>query len=226
MKIGSNNKKMETFQLWFGIILGIQVLIALLIAFTSDDTLPPLSQHMIQRREDVSMIYFNVMTIGTLLWPVLWVSVVGIDLIKDCPLAFLGLLWPFLLGIFQLYDIFYDRCEDIRDHQQQRATLIGGVHVDTSTVVSFAFASATLLWSIGNLGLKLNLIPSARLIMATLLLSVSFVIPTQNFIDNNQRYSVYVRVGQRVCVNYATGFLLTALIIILSNCVKNPNVPK
>lgn len=200
-------------------VLGLQLLLAILMMLCSDRLLPPLSHHMKQRREDDSIIYFNVITIGTLLWGIIWCQSVGMELIQRCPWALIGLLWPIALGVFQLYDIYYDRCEDIQTHQQQRVHLIGGIHIDTSTIISFAFACATFFWAIGNISSKQNLIPSARIIVIALLLCIGLIVPTQHFVDNNQRYSTYVRVSQRVTVNYAMGLLITALIIVLTNCV-------
>lgn len=201
-----------------GIIIGLQIALAMLLSCVSDKCLAPLSHYLKQRRDDDTMIYFNVITIGTLLWTGLWCAVVGFDLIRQCPWILLGLLWPIALGLFQLHDVYYDRCEDSQDHQQQRAGLIGGVHMDTSTIISFAFASATLFWAVGNIGDKRHLIPAARILMVALLICIGFVVPTQHFVDNNQRYATYVRVAQRISVNYAMGFLLTALVVVLNNC--------
>jgi len=201
-----------------GIVL-LQVILALVLAGVADGALPPLSHYLKQRRDDDTMIYFNVITVGTLLWTGVWCAVVGWSMAQQCPWILVGLLWPMALGLFQLYDVYYDRCEDAQDHQQQRTHLIGGIHLDTSTVISFAFASATLFWAIGNIGDRRNLIPAARIIMVALLLCIGLVVPTQHFVDNNQRYATYVRVAQRVSINYAMGFLMTALMIVLTNCV-------
>jgi hypothetical protein len=202
-----------------GLIIGLQLILALLLSCVSDKCLPPLSHYLKQRRDDDTMIYFNVIAIGTLLWTGLWCMVVGFDLIRQCPWILVGLLWPIALGFFQLHDVYYDRCEDAQDHQQQRTHLIGGIHLDSSTVISFAFASATLFWAIGNIGDKRNLIPAARIIMFALLICIGLVVPTHHFVDNNQRYATYVRVAQRISINYAMGLLMTALVVVLTNCV-------
>lgn len=205
----------------FGIIILIQVFFAFSLIAVSDDVLAPLSNFLKQRHDDDTTVYFNVIVIGTLLWTGIWCAVIGFDTIRACPWILIGLLWPLVMGIFQLYDIYYERCEDTQDHQQQRTHLIGGIHIDTSTLISFSFASATLFWAIGNIGDKKNLLPAARIIMVALLICIGFIVPTQHFIDNNQRYATYVRVSQRVAINYAMGFLMTALIVVLTNCVTN-----
>ena len=203
----------------YGFIVGM-TLVAVLVGTLSERMLPSVSTYMKQRNEDDVMIFFNVSLAGTLLWPLLFVGVLGADIIRQCPWTLIGLLWPIAIGVLQMYDMYYDRCEDIRDNQEQRSHLIGGIHLDSSTVISFAFACATFFWAIGNVGNKANLMPSARIIMMALLLCIGFIVPTQHFLDNNQRYSIYVRVAQRVGVNCAMGLLITALIIVMTNCIS------
>jgi hypothetical protein len=42
-------------------------------------------------------------------------------------------------------------------------------------------------------------------------------------VDNNQQYTTYVRVAQRVFVNYCIGFIITALIVAVTNCIEQSN---
>ena len=196
-------------------IITLQVLFALIICLFSRDSLSPLSRFHKQRGDDDSMIYFGILAAGTLCWPLLWHVTIGFNVIEECKLLFIPLLWPIFLGIIQLYDSFYDRCEDVGDHQQQRSTLIGGIQTDTATVISFAFASATLFWAMGG---KQNSLPSVRIVIIALLLCIGLIVPTYSFMDNNQRYTSYARVTQRVFVNYSMGLIMTALVMAFSNC--------
>jgi len=187
------------------------------ISLISDTMLPTLTHFAKQRHEDDMLIFFNVLMFGTLIWPLLFINI--FPSIDTCPWILVGLMWPIGLGILQMYDMYYDRCEEIKDHQERRSTLIGGIHFDSSTIISFAFACATFFWAIGNLGNKEKLIPAARVILVVLLICVGFIVPTQNIVDNSQRYSLYIRAMQRIAVNYTIGLLITALIIVISNCV-------
>jgi hypothetical protein len=189
------------------------------MCFVSDNTLPTLSHFTKQRCEDDILIFFNVLMMGTLIWPLLFMNV--FKNIEHCPWILIGLLWPIGLGMLQMYDMYYDRCEEIKDHHERRSSLIGGIHLDTSTIISFAFACATFFWAIGNLGNKEKLIPAARVILTVLLICVGFIIPTEHIVDNSQRYSLYIRAMQRVAMNYMIGLLITALIIVITNCVSN-----
>jgi hypothetical protein len=199
------------------ILIGLGIFFAISITCVINQTLPPLSNFLKQRGDDDIIIYFHIITIGSLLWPFIWYFVIGLDIIKECPILIIAFLWPILLGLIQLIDVYYDKCEDIQDFQQQRMVLIGGIHTDASTLISFSFALASLLWVLRD---QQNPLPSARIVVMALLLCIGFIVPTYHFMDNNQRYTTFIRVAQRVCVNYAMGFIITALIMVLSVCVK------
>ena len=194
------------------------VIFAILFCVMADDILPRLSHFMKHRREDDVLIFFNVIMCGTLLWPLLFFTV--FKHIDVCPWILIGLLWPVCLGILQIYDMYYNRCEEIHDVQERRVVMISGINVDTSTIISFAFACATFFWAIGNLGNKEKLIPAARLILVVLLICIAFIVPTQHIVDNSQRYCLYIRAVQRVAVNFTIGLLISSLIIVITNCAK------
>lgn len=179
----------------------------------------PLSDYTKTRGDEDELIFFDVLTAGTLFWTLVWFVVMGFDKLYQCPLLFVAFLWPILLGIFQLYDVYYERCENIQDSQQQRMHFIGSIHTDTSTVVSFAFACASLFWAISSRGTgAVNVLSSIRILIVALLICIGLIVPTQHFLDNNQRYTTYARACQRVFVNYSLGFILTALMVLLANC--------
>ena len=199
------------------VFLGMMVVVCFAICLFSDTFLPTVSHFTKQRREDDMLIFFNVVVIGTLLWPLIFMNI--FKNIENCPWIVIGFLWPVGIGILQMYDMYFDRCEEVKDHQERRSSLIGGIHFDSSTIISFAFACATFFWAVGNMGNKEKLIPAAKIILTVLLICVCFIVPTQHIIDNSQRYSLYIRAIQRVAVNYTIGLLITALIIIITNCV-------
>lgn len=199
--------------LW--VLVGIQVFLSILLICVSGKTLAPLSKHLKQRGDDDAMIHFNVITIGTLLWPIIWYLTIGFTSIKTCSVLLIAFLFPILLGVFQLYDIYYDKCEDIQDHQQQRTSLIGGIQTDNATIISFAFAMGALFFILKD---RENLYPSIKMVIIALIICIALIVPTQNFVDNNQRYTTYIRVAQRIFMNYALGFILAALLILLANC--------
>jgi hypothetical protein len=214
----------EWFEILFYSIIGIQILIAVFIATYTNRTLAPISRFLRQRGDDDAVIYYNVMAIGVLLWPMLWYITIGFDALKECPTLFIAFLWPIVLGIFQLVDIYYDKHEDVQDSQQQRITLIGSIHSDGAAIVSFAFAIGSLYWSVSRTtGDHINLIPSVRIIIVSLLVCIATIVPLSHFANNNQRYSTVARVAQRVFVNYAVGFIIGALIIILAHCFIKKN---
>ena len=206
----------QWFECSMSLMVGLCLLISLILIVNTNTLFSPLSSHLKQRGDDDHAIYFHVITIGTLLWPVLWYYVLGFELFKVYPVLFIAFIWPIILGIVQLIDGYYDKCEDIQDHQQQRLSFIGGIHTDTATVISFSFACASLFWAMkNNNNVKSNTLPSAKIIVLALLICVGFIVPTFNFIDNNQQYTTYIRVSQRVFVNYCMSFIMTSLITLV-----------
>jgi hypothetical protein len=209
------NTPPPTMLVW---IMLASLLCAIIILFGSIYSVSPLSNFIKNRRDEDEMIYLHIITAGTLLWPLLWYTVLGFSCLVKCPLLFIPFIWPILLAAFQIYDFYHEKCEDVNDHQVQRIALIGGLQLDTSTVISFSFATSSLFWSVGN---RQNLLPSIRILVVALLICIGLIIPTNHFIDNNQQYTTYVRVFQRVCINFALGFVMTALIVLLTNCSEH-----
>ncbi len=190
------------------------------IALGTNNTLSPISRFLKQRGDDDAIIYFNIMAIGALLWPLVWYFTVGFAALKNCPSLLIAFVWPILLCTFQLYDTYYEWHEDTQDIQDKRHSLVGSIHIDSATVVSFAFAIGSLFWIIKMLQDKHNILPSVRLIIITLIVCIACIIPLTHFVNNNQRYTTVARVSQRIFVNYASGFIMSALIMVLSGCYK------
>lgn len=199
------------------VLLGMMIVLCFASCLLSDSALPTVSHFTKQRREDDMLIFFNVSFIGAILWPLIFMTV--FRNIENCPWIVVGFLWPVGMSVLQMYDMYYDRCEETKDNQERRSSLIGGIHFDSSSIVSFAFACATFFWAVGSMGNKEKLIPATKIILTVLLICVLFIMPTQHIVDNSQRYSLYTRAMQRVAVNYTTGLLISALIIIITNCV-------
>lgn len=196
------------------IIIG-QLCTAVIIAHRSEKILSPLSRY---NRHEEFLASYTAVVIGILAWTCVWILVVGFEAIRSCPYILLGCVWVIALGLFQLFDLFHGNCEDTSDSSQRRSRMIRGLHSDTSTIVSMTFATGTLLWAMANVGNKANLFPAAKLVMVSLILSLAFIVPTQRMAGHSQRYVLYVRGAQTVALNYATGFILTALLLIFSNC--------
>jgi hypothetical protein len=196
----------------------ISILLILFIGLHGTKVISPLSPYIKQRGDEDSIIYFNVIVMGTLFWPILWHSIIGINIFQYSPIMIIPFMWPIVLGILQLIDVYYDRYEDAHDHQTQRITLVGSIQADTVTVVSFAFAMGTLFWRIDD---RQVIVPSVKIVAIALLICVAFIVPTYHAIDNNQKYTTYIRVFQKVLVNYSVGFIMTALIGVLANSWAN-----
>ncbi len=177
-----------------------------------------ISKYTNQRGENEMMIYVSVLLIGSLFWPIVFYLIVGWDnIFERIPFASVALIWPIVLCGIQLYDIYHDHLEDIQDLQSKRVSIFSGIQADTSTIVSFSFAIATILWVLGD---KQNLVPSAKLVVVVLLFCMAFILPIHQFVDNNQTYALVTRAFQRILMNYMTGLILMSLITVLTSCFR------
>ena len=208
----------------FHLFLGVMGCIALVLIVCSDQFLPPLSPYCKERQCEDNMIYQTVLVVGTLLWPLIWFCFVPFEKLTTCPIISLSLVWPFVIGIFQLYDSFHDKSESTLDFQQHRVVLIGGIHFDANVIISLIFAIIALFWT---LSFKYGLVtknvtgPSIKVLILALLVVVALILPTQHNSDNNQKYTSYLRAAQRIFINYCIGFILLALMVIFTNCWDN-----
>ena len=89
---------------------------------------------------------------------------------------------------------------------------IGYLKTDANTIISAAFAIGTLMASLK----KHDKAQGANLVMYALLLCVAFVMPTSD-VPATSRISILIRSSQKVCLNYAIGFILAGISLDLVN---------
>lgn len=188
---------------------------SILIITSTNCALSPISSFLRHRGDDDFIIRNNILTGGALLWPLLWYFIIGFNVFSQYPALIIAFIWPIALCAFQNVDMYHDYQEDTRDVQEIRYSLVGGIHVDNSTIVSFAFAFGALFWLVKDRG---DFMPSIKLIVFVLLICITLIMPLTHFVNNNQRYTAVARTAQRVCVNYTFGLIVAALIMVLYNC--------
>ena len=198
-------------------LLGLLVGFVGLLFYISCSCLSPISGYVKQRGDDDEVIFLHSMVIGALLWGVVWWMLIGFEVFETVPALLMPFFWPILLTLFQIIDTHYDRCEDIQPPHAQRQQLILGIRADTGTIISTSFAIGTLLVALGRTSAHT---PPIRLVVVVLLLGIGFIVPTHYFVNNNQRYTVFVRVLQRMIVNYSIGFIMAALVLIWNHAPK------
>lgn len=147
--------------------------------------------------------------VGMLVWPVLWNALVargglgGGDRMAATPRLCLGFFWPLLM---LLVDLQYARRRKKDPTFFEALQRIGYLKADSNTVITACFAIGTLLISLK----KHDSAQGANLVMYALLLCVAFVMPTSDA-PATSRLSIVIRASQKVCLNYAIGFVIAGI---------------
>lgn len=157
-------------------------------------------------------------TVGMLTWPILWniaaakvaqTRIGGGDRLGHAPRLAFGFFWPLLMLLVDLQYCRRRRKDPTFFESLQR---IGYLKSDANTVITTAFAIGTLLVSLKKHGKA----EGANLVMYALLLCVAFVMPTSD-VPATSRISILIRSSQKVCLNYAIGFILAGISLDLVN---------
>jgi hypothetical protein len=179
------------------------------------------SRHLGQRGDDDTVVHYSVLLAGMFLWPVIWDLALGYEILSKNKALWFAFLWPMVLCLFQMYDYSWDTQEDVETVENQRQTTILGVKADSGTIISIAFAMGTIFLVMSRVGDEQALAQAAKLAMIALLICIALIVPTAQYMDNNQKYTVFVRKAQRVFVNYSTGFIMAALLIVFTSGKKS-----
>ena len=161
-----------------------------------------------QLNDEVMRYYVNaVLALGLLLWPLIWDAAVGGGLARLAtqPKLFLALLWPLVMVLVDLQYV-RNRSQDALFFESLHR--VGYLQSDANTIITAAFAIGTLITSVH----KQNKGEGVRVVMYALLLCVAFVIPTSD-VPVTSRAALIVRSGQKVCLNYAIGFVIAGIML-------------
>ena len=162
-------------------------------------------------REDKVRFYSaTVNVIGILLWPLIWTMVIGFDRAKKQPATLFGLVWPIVVTLVQLQSDQIDTSPDYRP-------IVPSSYKDTSIIITVTFSLATLLISSfpDSTGNRRKV---TQLLMFAIILAVSFMLPLGNLTgeDHEGNTGTILQATQRVLLNYAMGFVISAITIFLS----------
>lgn len=184
------------------------VVVGILTASAASDVRDPKLQ-----RERLRIISTGIAGAALLLWPLLWLSL-GLNTSKS-PLVRLAFLWPLvLIGVDLLYAGTRSRgtpaeeADKAREMRMIGDRLIGAV------------------WSLGALLIVLRthkkMTPqsgfstlSAKVLMASLLFVLMFVLPTSDAPRELDRIAVYQ--AQRCALHYACGLFAAGILVVVGN---------
>lgn len=161
-----------------------------------------------QLNDEVMRYYVNaVLALGLLLWPLIWDAAVGGGLVRLArqPKLFLALLWPLVMVLADMQYV-RNRSQDALFFESLHR--IGYLQSDANTIITAAFAMGTLITSMH----KQHKGEGVRVVMYALLLCVAFVIPTSD-VPVTSRAALIIRSGQKVCLNYAIGFVIAGIML-------------
>lgn len=160
------------------------------------------------KREKMRLIGATVSTVGILLWPVVWDTLIGYSIITHHPLTLFGFLWPMVMNMLDLTAA----ATSSNAVDAEKVYGIGEITSDSNTLVGIAFAIGSFLSSQTNAKLVNATIP---LLMYALLLLIAFIVPTPS-LDPNDYTGFAVGTIQRTFFNYAMGFVITGISINVS----------
>lgn len=143
-----------------------------------------------------------IMSIGAACWPLLYYFAAGKAVIdKNNSYFLLGYVWPMIM-------IGYDMTKLGASHiTAESNNIVESVQIDANSLIQTAFAFAMLSLGGGLVGDKKLTI---TLVMLSLMLCISFIVPTPAA-SKNSRGAVIAAATQRVLFYYAVGFIVTAL---------------
>lgn len=147
--------------------------------------------------------------VGVLFWPILWNVALGKGHLNGgarllgAPKLLLGFAWPLVMLIG---DLNY-ASKKLKDPTFFEAlNRLGYLQTDANTIITAAFAIGTLLVTLK----KSRKAQGVNVVMYALLLCVAFVIPSSEA-PATSRTSIIIRTCQKVCLNYAIGFIISGI---------------
>lgn len=141
--------------------------------------------------------------VGTLLWPVVWLTVVGSPLQSSTPLCWFGFCWPLAMGLLDIALYTQQDVSSVMDGRGSRSLR----QMDVNAVVGFLFGvSGFVSSSIGRNASR----TSASILAVALVLCIAFVMPTPEVQSHNPTAAV-LRSGQKIVLHWAIGLMLAVL---------------
>jgi hypothetical protein len=188
-------------------------LVGLMVWVLLDTHIQLRAHHKVEQLNDEVMRYYvnAVLALGLLLWPLVWdvavgsAAVSGLQRLARQPKLFLGLIWPLVMVLVDMQYV-RNRSQDALFFESLHR--IGYLQSDANTIITAAFAMGTLITSMH----KHSKGEGVRVVMFALLLCVAFVIPTSD-VPVTSRAALIIRSGQKVCLNYAIGFVIAGIML-------------
>lgn len=152
--------------------------------------------------EEIRLIFNSMITVGTLLWPIVWDLTIGLHELVANPRLLSAFFWVPLVNLCQMQfvtEVSTDTNYTAMAMFQQRS-----LADDTNQLISTAFAMGSLFFS------STKNYTGTHIIMYGLLITLAFVVPTLH-VPADTRSAVLWRSGQFIILNYAIGFVIAGI---------------
>ena len=161
---------------------------------------------------EIMRVYLSAsLMVGALFWPILWNVALskgrmnGGARLFSAPKLLLGFAWPLVMLVGDLHYA----SKKLKDPTFfESLNRLGYLQTDANTIITAAFAIGTLLVTLK----KSRKAQGVNVVMYALLLCVAFVIPS-NEAPATSRTSIIIRTCQKVCLNYAIGFIIAGILL-------------
>jgi hypothetical protein len=166
--------------------------------------------------EELRLLFNAMLTIGTLMWPVVWDFTVGLDNLVACPRMLPAFFWLPLMNIAQMHFIPVASGETGGKGHALAIFQQKELGDNAAMLISAAFAMGSLLFSSRRSNYS-----ATHIIMYGLVLCLAFVIPKVH-VPADTRSAVVWKSGQFIVMNYAFGLVIAGISSdLLTNTLTN-----
>ena len=180
------------------ILLGLSMLTTIHSQYTINNEALPFEKE----DEEIRLVFNSMITVGTLLWPIVWDATIGLNELIDNPRLLPAFFWVPLVNLCQMQfvtEVSTDTSGTAMAMFQQKS-----LADDTNQLISTAFAMGSLFFS------STKNYTGTHIIMYGLLITLAFVVPTLH-VPPDTRSAVLWRSGQFIILNYAIGFVIAGI---------------
>ena len=180
------------------LLLGVAMLTTIHSQYVMNDD----SKTYDREDEEIRLTFNAMITVGTLLWPIVWDATIGLNELIENPRLLPAFFWVPLVNLCQMQFVTEVSTESGGTAMamfQQRS-----LADDTNQLISTAFAMGSLFFS------STKNYTGTHIIMYGLLITLAFVVPTLH-VPPDTRSAVLWRSAQFIILNYAIGFVIAGI---------------
>lgn len=170
----------------------------------------------IDKEDNIRFYSSSILTLGLVLYPLIFNLTVGTKLFKSKPAIIFGLIWPMIIMLAYL------KSDQVEMDTGGTEPLPVSSYKDTGILLTTVLSLGAILISMpeGAGGERKMII---QLLMYAAMLGMAFVLPIGNLTGEQTEGSnaaVIAQTSQRVFMAYAIGFIIVSLIIFITSAKK------